>query len=158
MVNTVTWIDPAGSFRRLTIFRSMSAQPGNGPLTITSNVTLSNMQWIVSQWDGVDVSGVNGAGAVVQTSSATGTAVNGLTVALTPFAHPNNVAFGVFGVTKNAIAVTPGAGFTEIAEVPSGESSSADLQAEWAKNIPSIGATWTNLTGSAIGIEIKVRP
>jgi PKD domain-containing protein/calcineurin-like phosphoesterase family protein len=158
MVSTVTF-DGAPASRRLTVFRAMSAQPGNGPLTIVSTgVTLSNMQWIVSQWDGVDVSGVNGAGAVLQAGSTSGAAVNGLTVNLNDFGHPNNVAFGVFGVKKNAVAVTPGLGFTEISEVPSAENSDGDLQAEWAKNLPAIGATWTSLTAGAIGIEIKVRP
>ncbi|HJS42182.1 MAG TPA: PKD domain-containing protein, partial [Gemmatimonadales bacterium] len=157
MVSTVTF-DGGTPLRRLTIFRAMSAQPGNGPLTITSSLTLSNMQWIVSQWDGVDVSGVNGAGAVVQAGSASGTGVNGLTVPLTAFAHPNNVAYGVFGVAKNATVVTPVAGFTEITEVPSVESPHNDLQAQRGTNLPTIGATWTNLAGGAIGIELKVRP
>jgi len=156
VVRTVT-LGSGSLLGRLTIFRAMSAQPGNGPLTITSSMTLSNMQWIVSQWDGVDVSGLNGAGAVVQAGSTSGALVNGLTVPLTAFGHPNNVAFGVFGVTKSSIAVTPGAGFTEITEVPAGENG-GDLQAQRGTNLPAIGATWTNLPGGAIGIEIKVRP
>ncbi|HKA58166.1 MAG TPA: PKD domain-containing protein, partial [Gemmatimonadales bacterium] len=157
VVSTVTF-DGATPSRRLTIFRALNAAPGSGTLTITSAMGLSNIQWIVSQWDSVDVGGLNGAGAVWQTRAETGTSVNGLTIALNAFDHPNNVAFGVFGVAKNAIAVTPGLGFTEITEVPSGESTTGDLQAQWAKNIPSIGATWTSLTAGAIGIEIRVRP
>jgi PKD repeat protein len=155
VVRTVTF---DGTKRRLTIFRAMSAQPGNGALTITTGMTLSNMQWIVSQWDGVDMSGVNGAGAVVQAGSTSGTGVNGLTVPLSAFGHPNNVSFGAFGVVKNIIAVTPGAGFTEITEIPSAESSPGDLQAQRGTNLPAISATWTSLAGGAIGIEIKVRP
>jgi hypothetical protein len=59
---------------------------------------------------------------------------------------------------KNIIAVTPGAGFTEITEIPSAESSPGDLQAQRGTNLPAISATWTSLAGGAIGIEIKVRP
>ena len=158
MVSTVTF-DGSTPSRRLTIFRAMSASPGNGPLSIVSTgVTLSNMQWIVSQWDGVDVSGVNGAGAVLQSGSTSGAGVNGLTVNLNAFSHPNNVAYGVFGGVKNAVAVTPGAGFTEITEIPSAENSPGDLQAQRGTNLQAISATWTNLTGAAIGIEIKVKP
>jgi len=156
VVATVTF-DGGTPLRRLTIFRALNALPGSGPLTITSTMTLSHAQWIVSQFDGVDVSGVNGAGAVVQTGSASGNTVNGLTVALAAFGSPNNAAYGAFGVAKNAIAVTPGAGFSEISEQPSGESTPGDLEAEWAPNIPSVTASWASLTAGALGVEIKAR-
>ncbi|HKC48224.1 MAG TPA: hypothetical protein VKB63_11545, partial [Gemmatimonadales bacterium] len=80
---------------RVTIFRAMSASPGSGAITITSSVTVSNCQWVVSQWDGVDNSGTNGSGAIVQTGATTGSAVNGLTVSLAAFADPADVAYGV---------------------------------------------------------------
>jgi hypothetical protein len=141
--------------RRLTIFRALSATPGSDAITITSSVTLSNCEWIVSQWDGVDLSGVNGAGAIGQTGAATGEAVSGLTVPLAPFGNANNVAYGAFGVRSAAAVVTPGAGFTEIAEQPPGESTPGDLEAEWAPNVNTITATWASLNSAALGIEIK---
>jgi adhesin/invasin len=156
VVATVTF-DGATPLRRLTVFRATSAAPGSGPLTITSSMTLSHVQWIVSQWDGAETSGVNGAGGIVQTGTAQGTAVNSLTVPLAAFGHANNVAYGAFGVTKNAVAVTPGAGFTEISEQPSGEGTLGDLQAQWATNLNTILASWTNLNAGALGIEIKAR-
>jgi hypothetical protein len=140
--------------RRLTIFRAMSAAPGSGAITITSGMSLSHCQWIVSQWDGVETSGTNGAGAIAQTGSARGDAVSGLTVPLAAFTSSNNVAYGVFGVRSSVVAVTPGAGFAEISEQPSGESTPGDLQAQWATNLNAIGATWTNLSGGALGVEI----
>jgi len=143
--------------RRLTIFKALSAAPGSGAITITSSLALSNCEWIVSQWDGVDQSGVNGAGAIGQTAASTGEAVSGLTVALAPLGNANNVAYGVFGVRSAAAVVTPGAGFTEIAEQPSGESTPGDLEAEWATNLPLIAATWAPLNGGALGIEIRAR-
>ena len=143
--------------RRLTIFRAMSAAPGSGSLTITSAMTLSHAQWIVSQWDGVETNGANGAGAIGQTGSTLGDAVNGLTVPLAAFANPSNVAYGAFGVRRNVQVITPGAGFTEIAEQPSGESTPGDLQAEWATNLNTISAEWANLNGGALGVEIKAR-
>jgi uncharacterized repeat protein (TIGR01451 family) len=145
--------------KRLTIFRAMSASPGSGPLTITFSATVSNSQWIVSQWGGVDLSGVNGAGAIVQSGSTSGDAVTGLTTTLGAFGNANNVAYGVFGVDRNVATVTPGAGFTEIAEQPSGETAAADLQAEWKTNDPTIDATWPlNLNAGALGVEIKAAP
>ena len=143
--------------RRMTIFRALSTAPGSGPITITFSANVSNCQWIVSQWDGVETSGVNGAGAIVQTGSSSANVVNGLTVTLSAFGNANNVAYGVFGVNKNVPAITPGAGFTKIDEQPSGENTPGDLLAEWAVNRSAINATWTNLRGGALGVEIKAR-
>jgi hypothetical protein len=153
-VTTITFDAVATPRKRLTIFRAMSPSPGSGPLTITFSATVSNAQWIVSQWDGVEMGGVNGADAIGQIGSDAGDGVNGLAVTLGAFGTSSNVAYGVFGVRSSGIAVTPGAGFTEISEQPSGETP-ADLQAEWAVNQPTIDASWSGLNGSALGLEIK---
>ena len=141
--------------RRLTVYRAMSATPGSGPITITFNASQGNAQWTVSQWDGVETGGTNGSAAIVQSGSANGDAVTGLAVGLAPFGHANNVAYGAFGVAKNVVSVTPGAGFTEIAEEPSGESTPGDLQTEWAVNLNAVTASWAAVNGAAVGIEIK---
>ena len=157
VVATVDFDTIGGALRRLTIFRAMSASPGSGPITITFVGSVSNVQWIVSQWDGVETSGVNGAGAIGQTGSNRTNASNGLTVTLGAFANATSVAYGVFGVNKNVVAITPGAGFTKIHEQPSGESTPGDLLAEWAVNHNAINASWTNLRGGALGVEIKAK-
>ncbi|HEU5260817.1 MAG TPA: invasin domain 3-containing protein, partial [Gemmatimonadales bacterium] len=91
-----------------------------------------------------------------QTGSTRGNVVSGLVVALAPFAQANHVAYGVFGVASNVLAVTPGAGFTEISEQPSGETIRADLQAEWAPNDNTIDASWApSMNAGALGVEIK---
>ncbi|MGH7512341.1 MAG: Ig-like domain-containing protein [Gemmatimonadales bacterium] len=141
--------------KRLTIFRAMSAAPGSGPITIKFGPTESNCQWIVSQWDGVDLSGANGAGAIGQTGAIHADKVTSLAVTLGAFGSSANVAYGVFGVKKNTAAITPGAGFAEIAEQPSGETTAADLQAEWAVNDNSIDASWVKLNAGALGVEIR---
>jgi hypothetical protein len=155
-VATTTFdLEGATPLKRLTIFRAMSAAPGSGPLTITFSNNVSNCQWIVSLWNGVETSGVNGAGAIGQTGSGRGDAVNGLTVPLAAFGNPNNVAYGVFGVRSQVLAVTASAGFTELSEQPSGETAAGDLQAEWATNRNTIAATWSTLNGGALAVEIR---
>ena len=154
-VATTTFDGIATPHKRLTIFRAMSATPGSGPLTITFTTGQSNCQWIVSQWDGVDLSGVNGAGAIGQTGTARTDAGSGLSVALGAFGAAANVAYGVFGVTKNVVAVTPGAGFTAIAEQASGESPAADLAAEWAAGDNTIDASWPSAAAAALAVEIR---
>ncbi|HKA58466.1 MAG TPA: Ig-like domain-containing protein, partial [Gemmatimonadales bacterium] len=145
--------------RRMTVYRAMSAAPGSGPLTITFNGNQSNAQWIVTQWTGVETSGVNGAGAIGQTGSALGDVVKGLSVSLQPFANSGNVAFGLFGARSGIHGlplINPGAGFTELNEQVSQESTPSDLQAEWATNLNTVNATWVDLFAGALAIEINV--
>jgi calcineurin-like phosphoesterase family protein len=143
--------------RRLSIYRAMSAAPGSGPLTFQFTNQVSNLEWMVSQWDGVETSGVNGAGAIGQSGSNRADATNGLSVTLGALGQPANVAFGAFGVNAQVPAIAPGVGFTEIDEQPAAEGTRGDLQTEWAVNRSVIGASWTNLKGGALGLEIKAR-
>jgi adhesin/invasin len=156
VVGSVT-LNGATPLDRLTIYRAMSSAPGSGPITITSSVTVSNCQWIVSQWEGVEGSGVNGAGAIVQTGQTAGTAVNGLTTLLAAFGSASNAAYGVFGVASATAVAAPGSGFTTIDQQPSGESTTGDLFAEWALNQNSISANWTGRSGAVLGVEIKAK-
>jgi Bacterial Ig-like domain (group 1)/Calcineurin-like phosphoesterase len=157
VVGTVTFDTLGLPRKRVTIFRAMSAAPGSGPITITSSATLSNCQWIVSQWSGVETSGTNGSGAVVQTGSNAADAVTTLATPLTAFGNAANVAYGVFGINSNVVAINPGSGFTEIDEQPSTESTAADLFAEWAVNRPTISATWPSKNAGGLGVEIKAQ-
>jgi hypothetical protein len=155
-VATTTFDPLSAPFKRMTVYRAMSASPGSGPITILFPNTVSNAQWIVSQWSGVDDSGVNGAGAIVQAGSNRADGVGSLTATLAAFGSPSNVAYGVVGVNGNTLVVTPGAGFTEIAEQNSGEAAKAVLQAERAAGDDTVDATWTgSLNGAILGVELK---
>jgi hypothetical protein len=143
--------------RRLSIYRAMSATPGSGPITFKFTSQVSNHEWNVSQWDGVETSGVNGDGAIVQTGSNRANAVNGLSVALGAVASTTNVALGAVAVNSQVLSIAPAAGFTEIDEQPAAEGTRGDLQAEWAVNRPTIGASWSNLKAGGLGVEIKAR-
>jgi adhesin/invasin len=158
VVATITYDVVGTPKKRITIYRAMSSTPGSGPITITSSATLSNCQWIVSQWSGVETGGTNGSGAIVQTGSNAADAVTTLSTPLAAFANSADVAYGVFGVNSNVVAITPAAGFTEIDEQPSTESTAADLFAEWAVNQPAIAATWATKNAGALGVEIKAAP
>jgi hypothetical protein len=92
VVASVTFDGVATPHKRLTVYRAMSAGPGSGPLTITFASSVSNCQWLVSQWSGVDLSGANGSSAINQTASTLGDGVSGLTVGLGAFGNPNDVA------------------------------------------------------------------
>jgi len=155
VVSSITFDGVATPHKRLTIYRALSASPGSGPLTITFSGSVSNCQWIVIQWSGVDPSGVNGAGAIGQIGTGQGDASTGLTVGLGTFGSVNNLGYGAFGVAKSTPSVSPGAGFSELAEQASAESPASDLEAESATNLPSIRATWASGNAGAVGIEIR---
>jgi hypothetical protein len=149
--------DPIASpLKRVTVFRAMSGSPGNGPITITFPSGVSNSQWIVSQWSGVDDSGVNGAGAIVQTSSTGDDGVTGLSLTLAPFSAAGNVAYGIVGINAAGTIVNPGAGFSEVGEVSSGESPRSVLEASWAPDQTLIAPNWTGgFNAGLLGIELK---
>ncbi|MGH7515392.1 MAG: Ig-like domain-containing protein, partial [Gemmatimonadales bacterium] len=141
--------------RRLLVFRAMTPTPGSGPVTITFASQTSNAEWSVSQWDGVETSGLNGANAIVQAGTNRADAVSGLSVSLGALADPNDVAFGVFGVDGQTASVTPGSGFAELSEQPAGEFAAGDLQTESAVNRSTINAGWAAAHGGAVGLELK---
>jgi invasin-like protein/calcineurin-like phosphoesterase family protein len=156
-VASITFDNLTTSLKRLTIYRAMSPTPGSGPLTITFPNNVSNSQWIVSQWSGVDQSGTNGAGAIAQTATNRADAVSNLTATLAPFGSASNVAYGVVAVNGGGLVVTPGTGFIEIAEHTSGEAAKAVLEAERAADDNTVAASWTGgLNGAILGVELKV--
>jgi Invasin, domain 3/Calcineurin-like phosphoesterase len=158
-VASVAFDSVGGPLKRLTVYRALSSAPGSGPITITFPSTLSNAQWIVSQWSGVDATGTNGAGAIVQSVSVSGDRVSGLTATLAPLGAPHHVAYGVVGVNGNGLVVSPGAGFTEIAEQSSGEAARAVLQTEWATGDNTVDASGPgSLNAAILGIELKPAP
>jgi len=83
--------------------------------------------------------------------------VTTLAAALAPFGSSANVAYGVFGINNNVVAITPGTGFTEIDEQPSAESTAADLFAEWGTNLPTVTASWAKKNAGGIALEIKAK-
>jgi hypothetical protein len=154
-VATLTFDGMATPHKRLTVFRALSSSPGSGPLRITFTTMQANCEWIVSQWKGVETSGTNGGNAIAQSAPARGDNVTGLVVTLGAFASLGNVAYGVIGVRRSAAGITPGTGFTEIAERPSGETPPSDLEAERSTGDRTIDGRWSRANGGALALEIK---
>lgn len=168
--NGLTWVqvgsvnyDASGTTDRATLFlfRSMGAAPSSGVITIdwTTSVTLANAAWALAEFDGVDTSGTNGSGAVIQPTTNSTIAATSLVVTL-PGAFgdaANNAAYGAFSHQNNE-ATTPGSGFTELADVATGSGGkSLCLQTEWRLGEDlTVDASWTtsNRPGG-IAVEIK---
>lgn len=166
--NSLTWVSitsqcfseavaPAYSIE---VFRAMGASPSTGTITADyGGNTRINTAWAVLECDGVDTSGTNGSGAIVQ--SAVNTAIPGtsVTVTLGAFGSAGNATLGIFGVGDN-VSVTEGTGFTELAEqlVSDGGNDQA-LQVQFRNdNDTSVDASWSSIDSAGLAIEIKAAP
>jgi Invasin, domain 3 len=158
-VATTTFNSVATPLKRMSIFRAMSAAPGSGPITISFPTTESNAAWVVSQWSGVDQTGTNGSGAIVQTVTNRADAVSSIGASLAALGSPNNVAYGVVGTNGSAVGINPGAGFTEISEQKPAEGTATIIAALFGTNQTAPSASWTGSFAAAIlAVEIKAGP
>ena len=156
VVNSIVYDTTSSSRRRLTLFRAMGI-PSAGVVTIDfGGQSQTEAAWSIEQVSGVDTSGTNGSGAVVQSATNKDETLTSdtLTVTLDAFESPNNGTFGCFGDADNTHTVTPGSGFTELVEVATAASI---FETQWRSD-NSISVDWTSsgtIQGGGIGIEIK---
>lgn len=119
--NGLTWelIDSfiystTGQVSRLSLFRAMGAAPSAGAVTITMSSASIGCAWSISEFSGVNTSGANGAGAVLQSATNVATATTSpLTVTLAAFADAANRPYGAFVDTRgDAAELSVGSGFS----------------------------------------------
>ena len=156
-VATVTYSSIASSQNRTSIFRAMGASPSAGAITITiSGSGQTACAWSVDEFDGVDTSGTNGSGAIVQydtdaTDNATGTPPAVTLAALADAV--NNAVYAVHGNAQLRL-LTPGGSYNELADQNTGVA----IHSMWL--LP--GTTTPTVTGfssgddcGGIAVEIK---
>jgi hypothetical protein len=121
--NGLTWEQVAtvafssGSARRQTVLRAMGASPSAGAVTFDfAGATQSSFSWSILQFCGVNTSGVNGSGAVIQSVTATASATTTITGTLpSPIEHPNNMEVAYTGVDING-ALSPDPDWAELTD------------------------------------------
>lgn len=155
-VNSKCFSDAGAPTQIVQLHRSMGASPSTGAISWTYGTTRINSSWAVIECSGTDTSGTNGSGAVVQSATDLIEPGTSLTVTLAAFGSANNATLGVFGIGDN-IAVTPGSGFSELAEqLVSDGGLDTGLQVEWlVSNDTTVDASWTSIDAGGIAIEIK---
>ena len=166
--NGLTWTSVTGAswnfsggknHDQMTLYRAMGASPTAGSVTIFYSQAQQSISWSIVEFSGVDTSGTNGSGAVVQTATATDDAAgpSGLTITLPSAIGSGNATAGGFGNAGAAAAsISPGAGYTAFLEIYlSGPQS--DLRAEWRAD----GSATVNATQSGSfpmgGIAVEIR-
>jgi hypothetical protein len=136
--NGLTWVEianttfttVASSKCRLTLLRALGASPSAGAVTISvSGSGNSSCAWAVDEFDGVDTSGTNGSGAIVQsTSDSTDNAVgDSLSLTLSALGDATNNATYCCVSNDNGRSVTPGTDYTELADQTTGQ----PIETQW---------------------------
>lgn len=157
VINSVIWDSTSSSRKRLTLLRAMGASPSTGAITIDfGGQNQTDINWSVDQVSGIDISGTNGSGAVVQSATnkdESGTAAT-LTVALSGFGSTDNGTFGVLsGDGTGTNTFSAGTGFSSIGYT----NGNLQLAPEWKNsNDTSVDGTFSgNCMLGGIAIEIK---
>lgn len=140
--NSLTWVaidnshfDTSGSQRKITLFRAMGSSPTSGAITIDfAGQTQTGAVWALIEVTGMDTSGTNGSGAIVQSKTnqdTTGTAT-GLTITFdSAISSTDNAVFGTFGIGDGNISMNPGTGFTELTDRNVGAEANVRLSTQY---------------------------
>ncbi len=155
--NGLTWVQigtqliASTNDGRITLFRAMGAAPSSGTVVITYSEEQNNATWIISEFDNVSTTGLNGSGAIVQAVDEVSSVTTTPSITLAAF---ENSANATFGATSNLSqgAYTPGTGFAEIADLDS----ALACQTQW-RDDNDTSVTWTgnSLAHGMIAVEIR---
>lgn len=159
----LTWVQvatrlDATNFRRITVFRAMKSSGLSAGTTTADFAGQAQTRVLLSieEFDGVDTSGTDGSGAIVQSpqNGNTGGATSA-SITMAAFADAtNNAAFAAF-THANAEVTTNEAGWTELSDQIG--SNSTCLETEWRLG-QDLTATvsWSGGSAAWIGIAVEV--
>lgn len=164
--NGLTWVKVDDvvfytGYNNISLWRSMGASPSTGAITITFPNNENWCAWSVVEFTGVDTSGSNGSGAVVQSANNTGTSAS-LTVTLSAFSDASNATYGAFAdfrdLSSGTNTFTVGTGFTQAHAVNDQIGYRQDLGTEYLLgNDTSVDGSFSSVDNiGAIAIEIKI--
>lgn len=157
-VNTIVFDSSSSSRRRVTVLRALAASPSAGAIAIDfGGQNQSDVGWSLEEFTGMDISGTNGSGAIVQsaTNSDESGSATSITVTLAAFGSVDNATFGAFG-TDEVISLTEGSGFTLLAK-DNGTTTPIGYLTEFkSTNDTSVDMTsGAGMLVGGIGVEIK---
>jgi hypothetical protein len=163
--NGLTWVQIdtqlfSSNLRRLTLFRAMGASPSAGAVTITvAGTSNTGAAWSITQYTGVDTSGTNGSGAIVQSNKNTATGASSVTVTLTnAFSSTTNGTAAGFAASANtAINHDSGGGWAELGDAGYG-TPAARVESQWlATNDTTSVGTMSSGTSNMAGISVEIK-
>lgn len=152
-VNTVAFHTTNG--RRVTPFRALGAAPTAGAITATWGASQTSFQWSIVECTGVDTSGTNGSGAVVQSATQTAAAATSLTATL-PGIGATSAHLAFTGISINN-STTQDAQFSELTDTQIG-TGAAGHEAQWAIGEADVTPTFASANAGTVSIEIAEAP
>lgn len=156
-INTIVYDTTGSSRRRETLFRALGASPSTGAISIDfGGQNQTNVIWNLDEASGMDTSGTNGSGAIVQsaTNKDESGAASSLTVTLGAFGSTANVAYGSFS-TDTTTTYTAGTGFSILKQLQSSTDMSTASEINTA-NDTSVDINFDSAGGvGGIAVEIK---
>lgn len=159
-IGTVGGLLYSGSgVRRIQAWRALvSAGAATGAISINLNGLSIGMDAVLVEVSGMDASGTNGSGAIVQSATASASGAS-LAVTLGAFSSASNRPVAFFS-HREAEATTEEAGYTELDDGSHGAPVTG-AQCEWhasqAETTPS--ASWTTSIGAGgFALEVKAAP
>lgn len=165
--NGLTWVKINGIYfdttsssrKKITLFRAMGSSPSTGAITINfAGQNQTDVYWMVEEVTGMETSGTNGSGAIIQSATRKEESWSGgtITATLAAFASTDNATFGTFLADRGAGTSTVGSGFTALQRI---DDSFNNMLDEYKNtNDTSVDATFdagTGLSAGGIAIEIK---
>jgi hypothetical protein len=162
--NGFTWTGIAGgeyggggSRRQVRVWRAMGAAPSAGAVTFDFGAsTIASINWSIDEFSGVDTTGTEGSGAIVQSGSTlNATSSTSITQTLSAFASTDNAAYGAVSNGHNA-TFTVGSGFAALCNRSIG-TDNISLLTEWVVNDNTVDASWSAGTAlrGIVALEIK---
>jgi hypothetical protein len=137
---------------QLHLFRGMSASPSAGAITIdpTASSDVSQVDWLVAEFTGVDTGGTNGSAAVVQSTTNTMNNGTSLTMTLGAFGSATNGAFGCM-ISYNNRTVTHEAGWTEL------DTDTTQLHGQWRATSDTTCNFTTSSSDDSGGVAVEIK-
>lgn len=154
--NGLTWVNMydaniylINSINSAGLWRAMASSPSSGGISISANCTF---QYDIIEFTGVDTSGTNGSGAVVQDSQFGG-GPGPDNVTFSSPTNSSNAIVGFLGAHDSGVTITLGSGFTLI---DSGNTISNIWKSQWKNGVSQSVCDFATDAGSCrvFGLEV----
>lgn len=158
LIGSVGYHSTAAPIKRLFVYRYLGSGFTGGWTVTVAAPGWTSASWSWMELDGIDTSGTNGSGAIVQSGSTAGAGVTSFTIDLANLTNASNALVGGYGSANNTDDFTVGGSFTLMHNIS--DATFGRVQTEYA--IPGdsdgdVDGSWgAAKTFGAFGVEVQV--
>lgn len=161
VVSSIVFDTTSSSRRRITVFRALGIG-SIGALTFDYATQAQTINvWSIDAFTGINTSGTNGSGAIVQAVPAKDETLTptAFAVTLAAFSNASNATFGAFGTGDPGaqVIITQGSGYTQLTDFDAVNAQGLHMSTQWqATNNTNVNITTNtnNFEFGGIGVEI----